>query len=271
MTYLRLFLGASVLLSALACEELGDPSVPNPVAPTATITLLQILGAESIQEGQSARYSLSTVFSTGTEVRSETEGVQWSSSNQGVADFDTGTSQLAALRPGTTTITATFGGRTTTKVVIVTAAPIAAPPPQPTPTTPTPPPTQPSPEFLSSANGPWTINSVTSDADNQCTGFSFQFTGDVEISGVGADGTGGRATLRRNGASSPTTVDVTVTQAGAFYVLKFSADLIFNGNVYRYAMEWRVQSFRPGAQYSGGQGLEGATCRNVSQVSGAKR
>lgn len=103
------------------CEQLGN--CPPPVCtvncgPAATVTGLAIQGVTSIPVGQTSQLNLIASFSDGTS-QNVTSQAAWSSANGGVASVN-GTGLVSAVAQGSTPISASYGGQSTSVNFTVT-------------------------------------------------------------------------------------------------------------------------------------------------------
>ena len=102
-------------LAALAtgCDR-EPPAGPSGAAPL-TVTGLTVTGPEAVLTGVSTPFLATATFSDG---RTQTGTTVWTSSNPAVATVDAG-GQVVGLAHGSTTLTATYVGRTVSKTVQV--------------------------------------------------------------------------------------------------------------------------------------------------------
>jgi hypothetical protein len=107
------------LILALALVDLsigcGDKTPTRPSGSVPAVTGLEITGADAVLTGLSARYTVTATLSDGT---TRTGPAAWTSSPAGVATVDTG-GRLEGRAHGSTTLTASFEGRTVSKTVQV--------------------------------------------------------------------------------------------------------------------------------------------------------
>jgi uncharacterized protein YjdB len=121
--------GADVGTATITASFLGvDGSTLLTVSPAQLVSLGITPAAPSIALGTSAQLTATGVFTDGTQ-QVLTATASWDSSDPAVATVSTGaaTPRLAqSVSVGTTTITATFGGKSTTTVLTVTSAAVLA-------------------------------------------------------------------------------------------------------------------------------------------------
>lgn len=108
----RLLIVLGLLASATACDR-KPSNAPSPPLPT--VTSLALAGADAVLTGVSATYIATATFADGT---TQTGTTVWTSSNPDVASVDAG-GRLEGRAQGSTTLTATYLGRSASKTVRV--------------------------------------------------------------------------------------------------------------------------------------------------------
>ena len=111
MVILKLALVIVITVFATACNGKSNPAAPT--APTATN--LSISGVDAVLTGRYTNYTVTATLSDGT-TRAVTP--TWTSSNTGVASVDSA-GRLVGLAHGSTNLTASHEGRSTSKTVQV--------------------------------------------------------------------------------------------------------------------------------------------------------
>lgn len=97
------------VLTGVAAASVGAcSSNSSPSGPSRTIAELRVAGPNTLLISQSASYTAMATYSDGA---SASESATWSSSSAAVAEI-TPTGQLTALTTGSTTVSASAGGRT---------------------------------------------------------------------------------------------------------------------------------------------------------------
>jgi hypothetical protein len=111
MAVLKLALVIVITVFATACDGKSSPAAPT----TQAATSLSISGADALQTGLSTTYTATATLSDST-MRAVTP--TWTSSNTGVASVDSA-GRLVGLAHGSTNLTASHEGRSTSKTVQV--------------------------------------------------------------------------------------------------------------------------------------------------------
>lgn len=95
----------------------GTDSPTTSTAPTAIVTSLAVIGASSLTVGQTSQFTAMASLSNGT-IQEVTNQTSWQSSNPSIATVSA-SGLMTALTTGSTTITATYQGKSGTADVAV--------------------------------------------------------------------------------------------------------------------------------------------------------
>jgi hypothetical protein len=112
MRPLRLTFVLALVILAMGC---GDKNPAGPSGSATGVTGLVITGADALLTGISASYTVTATFADGT---ARTVTPAWTSSNPGVASVDSA-GRLDGRAHGSTNLTASYEGRTVSKIVQV--------------------------------------------------------------------------------------------------------------------------------------------------------
>ena len=119
MRYAR-FVAAAAVLAAAACGDYGGDRSYAPAVPVVATLVLQLAVAEA-EMGQFTQATAQARDQYGSIITAQ---VAFASSDPGVAGINPTTGQILAIGPGTTTISASAGGKVAAKTLTVVPPPL---------------------------------------------------------------------------------------------------------------------------------------------------